>query len=61
LLLSPQGAKYSDFYGGKLILSYITIPVLVRYNINDMFSVHAGPQFGFLLKADENFDGIRIQ
>ena len=58
LLLSTQGAKYDvDYFDGKLILNYVAIPLLVRYNINDMFSIHAGPQFGILVKADEEYDG----
>jgi hypothetical protein len=58
LLLSTQGATYDeDYFEGKLMLNYVTIPVLARFNINDMFSIHAGPQFGFLLSADEEYDG----
>jgi hypothetical protein len=34
-----------------------TIPVLLRYNINEMLSLHVGPQFGILVKAEEEFDG----
>lgn len=58
VLFSMQGSKYDfDGYDGGLITNYIAIPVLVRYDINDMFSVHAGPQFGLLMSAEEEFDG----
>ena len=58
LLLSMQGSKEKDdTYDYKIITNYVSIPVLVRYNINDMFSVHAGPQFGILVSAKEEFDG----
>ena len=58
LLLSMQGSKEKDdTYDYKIITNYVNIPVLVRYNINDMFSVHAGPQFGILVSAKEEFDG----
>jgi len=58
LLLSMQGSKdKDDLYDYKIITNYVNIPVLVRYNINDMFSVHAGPQFGILVSAKEEFDG----
>ncbi len=58
LLLSLQGSKdKDDLYDYKIITNYVNIPVLVRYNINDMFSVHAGPQFGILISAKEEFDG----
>ena len=32
--------------------NYLAVPVLARYNITDRISVHAGPQFAFLLSAD---------
>ena len=58
LLLSMQGSKdKDDLYDYKIITNYVNIPVLVRYNINDMFSLHAGPQFGILVSAKEEFDG----
>ena len=58
LLLSMQGSKEKDdTYDYKIITNYVNIPLLVRYNINDMFSVHAGPQFGILISAKEEYDG----
>jgi len=57
-LFSMQGSKF-DFSGfdGKQTLNYITIPVLLRYNVAEIFSLHAGPQFGLLMSAEEEFDG----
>lgn len=58
LLYSTQGSEYDEStFDGKLTLDYILVPVLLRYNINEMFSIHVGPQFGFLAKAEEEFDG----
>jgi len=51
VLFSMQGSQ-EDGYDYKVITNYINIPVLVRYNITDMFSVHAGPQFGILMSAE---------
>ena len=53
LLYSTQGDVY-DILGSSYTthLNYITIPVLLRYNINDMFSFHAGPQLGLLTSAN---------
>ena len=48
VLYSAQGAKSGD---QKYKVNYVTVPVLVRYNINDMWSFHAGPQFGMLTSA----------
>ena len=58
LLFSAQGSKdASDLYDYSIITNYVNIPVLVRYDITDMFSVHAGPQFGILVSAKEEEDG----
>lgn len=35
-------------------LNYLTIPILLRCNINKFVSLHAGPQFGLLLNKDES-------
>jgi hypothetical protein len=48
LLYSGQGAKSG---GASLKLGYVTIPVLVRFNVNKVLSFHAGPQFGILTSA----------
>lgn len=58
LLYSTGGSEVDiagDVYTEKL--GYLTLPVLLRYNISDIFSLHAGPQFGFLMSAEEEFDG----
>jgi hypothetical protein len=59
LLFTMQGANW-DFQGddGKFKYNYLTLPVLFRYNITEMISVHAGPQLGLLLSAElEEEDG----
>ncbi|MBC8033526.1 MAG: PorT family protein [Chitinophagaceae bacterium] len=35
-------------------LNYLSIPVLVHFSISSKFSVHAGPQYGYLFHTDEN-------
>ncbi|SHG67208.1 Outer membrane protein beta-barrel domain-containing protein [Chryseolinea serpens] len=50
VLFSGQGYKAGD---QKYALNYITVPVLVRYNVNSLLSFHAGPQVGFLMSAKE--------
>jgi len=62
VLFSMQGSKW-DFDGddSKFKFNYINIPVLLRYNITEMISIHAGPQFGMLLSADlEDEDGDEL-
>ncbi len=53
LLYSTQGDVY-DVLGLSFTtnFNYITIPLLLRYNANDMISFHAGPQFGLLTSAN---------
>lgn len=52
-LFSMQGSRW-DFSGNdsKLKFAYVDVPVLLRYNITEMISVHAGPQFGILMSAE---------
>jgi hypothetical protein len=60
LLYSMQGNKIysssnsgSSTYSstGKVSLSYIVLPVMVKYYIADKISLEAGPQIGYLLAA----------
>lgn len=44
----------NEFAKDNLKLSYLSIPVLVTYKLNDMFSVMAGPQYSFMIYADED-------
>jgi len=62
VVYSAQGAKskYSENYLGsnfsydsKAKLDYINIPIMAKYYIVDGFSVELGPQFGFLVKAED--------
>jgi hypothetical protein len=52
VLYSAQGAKSGD---EKYKLGYVTVPVLVRYNVNSLISFHAGPQFGVLASAKHTY------
>ncbi len=36
----------------KVNVDYLSVPVLLRYNITDFFNLHVGPQFGFVMKAE---------
>jgi len=38
----------------------IQTPILLKYNIADKFSVHAGPSFGFLLDSPEGIDSFNV-
>lgn len=46
-LLNPTASK-------DITLNYLSIPILLRYNIGNMLTLNAGPQFGILLNKDKN-------
>ena len=53
VVYSAQGARgMLNNIEGKANLDYINIPILAKYYIVDGFSVEAGPQVGFLVKAE---------
>ena len=58
LFVSMQGAMLD--YSGTLYtdkLTYVSIPVLLRYKVNRFLSFHAGPQLGILGSAKEESGG----
>lgn len=57
LLYSGQGAKSGS---EKLKLTYISLPVLLRYNVNSVVSFHAGPQVSFLTSAKDKVGSSSI-
>ncbi len=64
LLYSAQGAKsdYSETIDGvtfrytSIDLEYINVPLLAKFYIVEGLSLEAGPQVGFLLTADREFE-----
>jgi hypothetical protein len=56
LVYSSMGAKDDD---GDLKLGYISIPILLRYNFNEMINLHVGPQFGILASAKVEDEDIK--
>lgn len=57
---SRQGYRVSEKPDDRFNLHYIMIPVLFRYDITKTFNVHAGPQYGFLVSADRNYNDSRL-
>ena len=43
---NPNGSE-------KVKLDYLSIPLLLRYNVGNILSLNAGPQFGILLQEDK--------
>jgi hypothetical protein len=52
LLVSGKGVHWKDFYDEmKDILTYVDIPVLVKYQPIKVINIHAGPQVGIRVRA----------
>ncbi|OAB78167.1 porin family protein [Cochleicola gelatinilyticus] len=49
VLFSQQGA---EFDAAKFDLSYVNVPVVVKYYLFRGLNIQAGPQFGFLISDD---------
>ena len=54
VLFSIKGGKDD---GGKVNFYYLNLPLLAKYQINNNFRVHAGPELGFRLAAYSYVDG----
>lgn len=61
LLFSQQGSSIDDVSlgAGDLKMSYMTIPVMLKFYLAAGFNIQAGPQFGFLNSAE--FEGTDIK
>jgi len=60
-LFSTQGAKFETVDEGKqdYKVSYLAVPVLLRYRFNGGFYIEAGPQVSF--KLDEKVDNQSVE
>ena len=56
-LVSGQGHDPKTDLDSELKLLYLNVPVVVGLEFAEIVNVHAGPQFGFLLAADAEFQG----
>ncbi len=56
---TDTSTKFSQIYSGfnhinDIELHYLSIPILLNYNINKIITLQAGPQFGILLDQNKN-------
>lgn len=65
LIYSIQGAKaeYSETFQGEIFeenytmnLNYVNLPILFKYYITENLSIEAGPQVGYLISADNEYE-----
>ena len=53
MLYSQQGA---EFKGGEFDLTYINVPIVLKYYLFQGLNLQAGPQFGFIVDDKISFD-----
>lgn len=55
---NDTATSYSDVFkvknADKIQLKFLSIPVLLNYNLNKFITLQAGPQFGILLNKNDN-------
>lgn len=58
LMYNSVGSKF-DLGSEESVtkMDYLVVPIMLRYNPVPVFNIHAGPQFGFLLSAKQEYDG----
>ncbi|UKB78319.1 porin family protein [Chryseobacterium sp. MEBOG07] len=45
----PENKEVASFAQARLNLDYITVPVMLQYNVSSKFYVEAGPEFGLMV------------
>jgi hypothetical protein len=56
--VSSEGSKYDDVYAsGKVVLTYLNIPLMAHFRDPLGFFAEGGVQPGFLLSAKDKYDG----
>jgi len=54
LMVCKRGSDWDDiYYNVKDLLTYIDIPLLIKYQPIKYTNIHVGPQFGYLLSAKQ--------
>jgi hypothetical protein len=55
---TDTATSFSDITGlhnvGKIKLHYLSIPIMINYNISNILSLQFGPQFGILMNENKN-------
>lgn len=58
LMISGKGVHWKDqYYDASDVLTYIDMPILIKYQPVKLLNIHAGPEFGYNLGAwQKNLD-----
>lgn len=60
LLLNSIGISSDGYDNDRVSLNYLSVPVMLLYNLNEYINLQAGPQFGVLLFTDPSQEGLEI-
>jgi hypothetical protein len=60
LLYNSVGAKTDVDGDVDYVMNYLSIPVMLTYNINESFNIQAGPQLGLLLSAEAKVEDVEV-
>jgi hypothetical protein len=62
LMVSGKGSKWiNQYYDAKYSLTYIDMPVLIKFQPVALFNIHAGPQFSYLVSATQKDFGTNLK
>ena len=61
LMVSGKGSHWKNqYYDAKYNLTYIDLPILIKYQPVKLFNIHAGPQFSYLIIAHQKDFGNNL-
>jgi hypothetical protein len=62
LMVSGKGSKWKNqYYDAKYNLTYIDLPVLIKFQPVKLFNIHAGPQLSYLVSATQKDFGNNLK
>jgi hypothetical protein len=55
-MISGKGTHWKDpFFEGDDILTYLDMPILIKYQPVKLLNIHAGPEIGYRLRAIQKY------
>lgn len=62
LMVSGKGSKWiNQYYDAKYNLTYIDMPILIKFQPVKLINIHAGPQFSYLISATQKDFGTNLK
>ncbi|MEM6737850.1 MAG: outer membrane beta-barrel protein [Bacteroidota bacterium] len=60
VMYSLEGGEYNiGFVSGTDRISFINVPILLKFYLKEWINIHFGPQLGFLIKAESEVNGVK--